>query len=295
MIKRIITISAVTILMLTATAGEREVKDERLSESNDRGTEEVSEEAGSGITGVAGEDISAGNGVIRTEVQTGTAVTEYGAIRPIPIKEEINNDRSSNGGNEDAGEATGSGETGSVQDGTLGAGTSGYTDPADDGLGAGGAEGEVYYSGDTEPASGDPKEPVSIPEGTDGDYAEELGDNGGYSGGDEGNQYEPVADSETDEGAEWEYYGNCRITFYCTGACCCGGNADGITASERPATPYWTVANGSLPFGTHVLIDGQEYCVEDRGVGGDQFDVLVGSHDEAMARGLYYTDVYVRW
>ena len=44
-----------------------------------------------------------------------------------------------------------------------------------------------------------------------------------------------------------------------------------------------------------VLIDGQEYCVTDRGVGADEFDILVESHDEALARGMYYTDVYIRW
>lgn len=89
------------------------------------------------------------------------------------------------------------------------------------------------------------------------------------------------------------YYGNCRITFYCPGSCCCGAYATGITASGVPVQANRTVANGSLPFGTRVMIDGQEYVVEDRGVGGDQFDIFVWSHQEALARGLYYTDVYV--
>ena len=42
-----------------------------------------------------------------------------------------------------------------------------------------------------------------------------------------------------------------------------------------------------------VMIDGQQYCVTDRGVDGDQFDVLVSTHDEALARGMYYADVYI--
>ena len=87
------------------------------------------------------------------------------------------------------------------------------------------------------------------------------------------------------------YYGNCRITFYCTGSCCNGGYTG--TASGAPLTPYVTVANGDLPFGTQVLIDGQVYVVQDRGVGAQQFDVCVASHAEADARGLYYTDVYI--
>lgn len=88
------------------------------------------------------------------------------------------------------------------------------------------------------------------------------------------------------------YYGNCRITFYCGCAECCGswGNA---TASGAMPTAGWTVANGSLPFGTLVEIDGHTYCVEDRGVGGDQFDIYVDDHQEALNRGLYYADVYI--
>ena len=86
--------------------------------------------------------------------------------------------------------------------------------------------------------------------------------------------------------------GSCRITFYCPCSTCCGtwGNA---TASGATPTPGWTVANGALPFGTKVIIDGHTYCVEDRGVGADQFDIFVSSHSEALARGLYYTEVQI--
>lgn len=89
------------------------------------------------------------------------------------------------------------------------------------------------------------------------------------------------------------YYGNCRITFYCPGSCCCGQWASGNTASGTVATPNRTVASGDLPFGTRILVDGQEYIVEDRGVGAQQIDIFVSSHQEALARGLYYTDVYI--
>ena len=88
------------------------------------------------------------------------------------------------------------------------------------------------------------------------------------------------------------YYGACRITFYCRCSTCCGKD-DGITASGASATSGWTVANGSLQFGTKVIIDGHTYCVEDRGVSANQFDIFVDSHDEALARGLYYSDVYI--
>lgn len=89
------------------------------------------------------------------------------------------------------------------------------------------------------------------------------------------------------------YYGACRITFYCGCSQCCGSWAGGPTASGATPTAGWTVANGSLPFGTKVIIDGHTYCVEDRGVSANQFDIFVDSHDEALARGLYYSDVYI--
>lgn len=89
------------------------------------------------------------------------------------------------------------------------------------------------------------------------------------------------------------YGSSCRITFYCPGACCCGQWASGNTASGTRATANRTVANGDLPFGTRLLIDGQEYIVEDRGVGAQQIDIFVNTHAEADARGLYYREVYI--
>ena len=101
-----------------------------------------------------------------------------------------------------------------------------------------------------------------------------------------------IIEAEEAEEPASHYYGSCRITFYCPCSSCCGswGNA---TASGATPTAGWTVANGSLPFGTKVIIDGHTYCVEDRGVGGDQFDIFVNDHAEALARGLYYSDVYI--
>lgn len=87
-------------------------------------------------------------------------------------------------------------------------------------------------------------------------------------------------------------YGNCRITFYCHCAAC-NGRAGANCASGVQPTVNHTVANGSLPFGTRLMIDGQEYVVEDRGVGDFEIDIFVASHEEALQRGLYYTDVYI--
>lgn len=105
-------------------------------------------------------------------------------------------------------------------------------------------------------------------------------------------EVEHVAEEEPPAPA-MHLYGNCRITFYDAGPCCCGAYASGITASGAPVQVNHTVANGSLPYGTRLMIDGQEYVVEDRGVGAFEIDIYVATHEEANQRGLYYSDVFI--
>ena len=96
------------------------------------------------------------------------------------------------------------------------------------------------------------------------------------------------------ESGGWQYYGVCTITFYCAGPCCCGQYASGYTASGTRATANRTVAMSGLPFGTEVMIDGQVYVLEDRGVSGMWVDIFVDSHDEALRRGMYEAEVWIR-
>lgn len=104
------------------------------------------------------------------------------------------------------------------------------------------------------------------------------------------------ADSADPVLTEWQYYGNCRITHYDAGACCCGEWATGCTASGVLATTHHTVATGDdLPFGTELLINGEVYVVEDRGVDPYCVDIFVEDHLQALELGMYYTDVYMRY
>ena len=89
-----------------------------------------------------------------------------------------------------------------------------------------------------------------------------------------------------------ELYGNCRITFYCNCSACCGSWAGSPTASGVMPTAERTAA-ADLPFGTRLLIDDVQYVVQDRGVSGMCIDIYVDSHEEALNRGMYYTDVYI--
>lgn len=89
-----------------------------------------------------------------------------------------------------------------------------------------------------------------------------------------------------------EYYGECRITYYCPCERCCGEWAGGPTASGAMPQADHTVA-ADLPFGTRLIIDNVEYVVEDRGVSGMAVDIFVESHEEALEMGLEYEDVYI--
>lgn len=81
--------------------------------------------------------------------------------------------------------------------------------------------------------------------------------------------------------------GEYRISAYCPCEKCCL-KSDGITASGVKASPNRTVAVDGIPFGTRLLIDGNEYIVEDRvGSGKRLIDVFFNSHEEALNSGLW--------
>lgn len=101
--------------------------------------------------------------------------------------------------------------------------------------------------------------------------------------------------------------GEFRTTAYCTCVSCCGIWSDEHpsrigtdymqkTASGTIPTEGRTVAADTdvLPFGTVLVIDGQEYIVEDRGgaVKGNSIDIYFDSHEEAVAYGLQYKIIY---
>lgn len=103
---------------------------------------------------------------------------------------------------------------------------------------------------------------------------------------------DPVAESVNAE-PPMHLWGVCTITWYCNCSQCTGQWAGGPTASGVMPTPNHTVACGDLPFGTRLMIDGQEYVVEDTGVNGMWVDIFCSSHDEAVQRGMYQSEVYI--
>lgn len=107
-----------------------------------------------------------------------------------------------------------------------------------------------------------------------------------------GTQYE--TESPQDDG-HWVPLGQYKLTFFCNCRRCCGKWAGGPTASETMPVQGRTVACGSLPLGTHILIEGLgERVVEDRGVHGKHIDVYMDSHQECLRNGVKYAQVF-RW
>lgn len=111
----------------------------------------------------------------------------------------------------------------------------------------------------------------------------------------------PVVENRLIEKAEkaaepkMHLYGVCTITHYCHCAKC-NGRAGANCASGVQPTVNHTVASNCLPFGTRLMIEGQEYFVEDRGDANmDSFwiDIFVGSHEEALQRGMYKANVFI--
>ena len=103
---------------------------------------------------------------------------------------------------------------------------------------------------------------------------------------------ELAAEEEVEEVSSMHLWGVATITHYCNCSACCGKWAGGGTASGTTPTAGRTVA-ADLPFGTRLLINGHEYIVEDRGVSGCWVDIYCDSHAEALARGMYQTEVYI--
>ena len=85
-------------------------------------------------------------------------------------------------------------------------------------------------------------------------------------------------------------------TAYC-GCVQCRGKSDCITATGTRATEGRTIAADPrvIPYGTHVLINGHEYIVEDCGgaINGNRIDIYFESHADALQFGVQTVTVEI--
>ena len=97
-----------------------------------------------------------------------------------------------------------------------------------------------------------------------------------------------------------ESLGQVVTSGYCNCSICCGQWSGGPTASGAMPTANHTIAvdasNPFVPMGTHVVMNGVEYVVEDTGAFaryGVQFDVYYDNHAAASAHGHQTWEAYI--
>lgn len=103
---------------------------------------------------------------------------------------------------------------------------------------------------------------------------------------------EYLSDTET----SLEYIGQFKISHYCCEPykhIC--GDGKGLTRTGIPVHPgLISVDPTIIPLGSTIVIDGVEYRAEDTGgmIKGNKIDMAVKTHEEALALGVYWADVY---
>ena len=92
--------------------------------------------------------------------------------------------------------------------------------------------------------------------------------------------------------------GEFKVTAYCPCAECCGKWADGYTSTGTKATEGRTIAVDTdvIPYGTTVIIDGNEYIAEDCGyvIKGKCIDIYFDEHKQAVEFGVQYKEVIIK-
>lgn len=105
------------------------------------------------------------------------------------------------------------------------------------------------------------------------------------------------APEETQSEPQMVSLGMFRATAYCPCEKCNGEWANGITATGATAKSNHTIAvdPNVIPYGTTVIVNGQEYVAEDcgGGINGNEIDIFMDSHTEALDHGVRTVEVFV--
>lgn len=105
------------------------------------------------------------------------------------------------------------------------------------------------------------------------------------------------AETKDTEAADWTSAGVFKVTHYCD---CehCQGEYIGTTATGTAPKAGRTIAvdPDTIPLGSVVKINGQEYVAEDTGgaIKGNRVDIFVADHGEAMAKGIKEEVIYLK-
>lgn len=118
-----------------------------------------------------------------------------------------------------------------------------------------------------------------------------LNDNGyEYAGG-------GIGDVNATKDMYGKNLGTFKLTYYCACELCCNIET-GITATGAPVVEGRTIAVDPrvIPYGTQVIIGGHVFTAEDCGgaIKENHIDIYVNDHEEALALGVNYADVYLK-
>lgn len=106
-----------------------------------------------------------------------------------------------------------------------------------------------------------------------------------------------TTEAKNSEAAAWVSAGVFKVTHYCN---CerCQGEYVGKTATGTVPKAGRTIAvdPGTIPLGSAVKINGQEYIAEDTGgaIKGNRVDIFVADHGEAIVKGVKKEIVYLK-
>ncbi len=88
-----------------------------------------------------------------------------------------------------------------------------------------------------------------------------------------------------------------KLTGYCNCVKCCGSHSGGTTATGTIPKANHTIAVDPtvIPYRTVVIINGEDYVAEDCGGGVKKYhiDIYFDTHEEAIAFGAQYAEVFI--
>lgn len=98
---------------------------------------------------------------------------------------------------------------------------------------------------------------------------------------------------------EWKSLGIFKVTHYCCEKyphICNAGPPYKTATGTTPHVGGCAVDPKKIPLGSYVKLNGQVYHAEDTGgaIKGNRIDLVVGTHKEALAKGTYQAEVFLK-
>lgn len=108
-----------------------------------------------------------------------------------------------------------------------------------------------------------------------------------------------VVDNGYSTSGEWKSLGTFKITHYCCEKyphICNAGPPYKTATGTTPHVGGCAVDPKTIPLGSYIKINGVVYHAEDTGgaIKGNRIDVVVGTHKEALRKGTYNAQVFLK-